>query len=156
MFFLRVLYQWPILYLFGKLLFRNIFLKKISYLEHYCFEFNGYPNLIQTKNISNPGSSCIFFEFIHSCLEDCFLQAVQNITSLEKYYVYIICFRCPDENYAQSSITLYRYPRSMSAQNTHSGVGTIILIFNNKSMISVYLVKYKTRWTISMNDVERC
>lgn len=43
----------------------------------------------------------------------------------------------------------------MSAQNTHSGVGTIILIFNNKSMISVYWVKYKTRWTISMNDVER-
>lgn len=114
------------------------------------------PTLFKPKNISNPGSSCIFFEFIHSCLEDCFLQAVQNITSLEKYYVYIICFRCPDENYAQSSITLYRYPRSMSAQNTHSGVGTIILIFNNKSMISVYWVKYKTRWTISMNDVERC
>lgn len=125
--------------------FGTYFKKKKAILSIIVLNSMDIPTLFKPKNISNPGSSCIFFEFIHSCLEDCFLQAVQNKTSLEKYYVYIICFRCPDENYAQSSITLYRYPRSMSAQNTHSGVGTIILIFNNKSMISVYWVKYKTR-----------
>lgn len=46
-----------------------------------------------------------------------------------------IFFRCPDENYTQSSFTLYRYPRPMSAQNPHSRVGKTILIFNDKSMI---------------------
>lgn len=102
------------------------------------------------------GHLAFFFSLYIHVLRIVFCRLCKNKTSLEKYYVYIICFRCPDENYAQSSITLYRYPRSMSAQNTHSGVGTIILIFNNKSMISVYWVKYKTRWTISMNDVERC
>lgn len=138
------------------LISEHIFKKnKLSWALLFWIQWISQPYL-NLKISQIQGHLAFFFEFIHSCLEDCFLQAVQNITSLEKYYVYIICFRCPDENYAQSSITLYRYPRSMSAQNTHSGVGTIILIFNNKSMISVYWVKYKTRWTISMNDVERC